>query len=966
VGKLRSLIVIWLATALVIGIFGCAVETVSTPTPTDNLTPAPTQTPAPTTTPSATPSPAVPLAPTLSFPANGSNVAGTSVTYSWNASAGATIYRITVSTSSNITDTSKYKISFPVGNATEYTNKGYPNTGATYYWWVNAGNSFGWASQSQMLANGYSFVNGGTATPSSPTPTQAVNPAPTSAPSAPTPMPSPLNSPTSALTPTPTLPGSPPSAPTLISPTNEANVPGTGIIFKWSTVSGATHYLFELNTDPNWGTSTRLYYLDRAATSVAIGGLHNDGTTYYWRVSAANSYGWGSASDGWSVVNGQAGSTPTSTPSSSPNPGTSPTTPSAPTLISPANEANVPGTGIIFKWSAVSGATHYLFELNTDPNWGTSTRLYYLDRAATSVAIGGLHNDGMTYYWRVSAGNSYGWGSASDGWSVVNGQAGSNPTSTPSSSPTPSTTPLTPPAPALLSPGNGTNVAGTSMIFRWSAVSGATHYLFELNTDSNWGTSTRLYYLDWPNTSVAISNFRNDGTTYYWRVSAGNSYGWGAASVGWSVINGINTPPVAPTLSSPGNGTRVAGPSITFQWNAPLGATGYRLEVNTDPSWGTGTRLYYGSVSTNSQTVTGFSNDGTTPYYWRVWASNAYGWSAASATWSLISRAADGSPATPTLLSPANGSSEPGTSITFRWSASSGATHYLYEINTDPNWGPGTRFGYGDIPNNFCSSYCYTIANNGLVVVGFPNTGTIYYWRVWAGNSNGWSAATSGQYVVNGTSVPPATPTLTSPADGANVVGSSINFRWSDVSGATQYLLEVNTAPDFGTGTRFYYGNVPSYSWTVTGFGGNGTRYYWRVTAGNSYGWSNASAVRSIVNIAGSVAPLTTAPTLVSPGQGGVVMGDVVVVSGVEHSLVTFTWNPVEGATKYRLVATREDGSHVVDIEVGGVTSYTPWDLRYHVTPFIYHWMVWAGNDAGWCPDAAVLANECYFLQLYR
>jgi hypothetical protein len=849
VGKLGSLIVIWLSTALVIGIVGCAVEIVSTPIQTENLTPAPTQAPAPTPTPSATPSPAVPLAPTLSFPANGSNVAGTSVTYSWNTSAGATNYRITVSTSSNITDTSKYKISFPVGNATEYTNKGYTNNGATYYWWVNAGNSFGWASQSQVFANGYSFINGGTATHSSPTPTQAVNPAPTSLPSAPTPMPLPLNSPTSAPTPTPTLPGSPPSAPT---------------------------------------------------------------------------------------------------------------------LISPANEANVSGTGIIFNWSAVSGATHYLFELNTDPNWGTSTRLYYLDRAATSVAIGGLHNDGTTYYWRVSAGNSYGWGSASDGWSVVNGQAGSTPTSTPSSSPTPSTTPLMPQVPALLSPGNGTNVAGTAMVFRWSAVNGATHYLFELNTDPDWGTSTRLYYLDWPNTSVAIGGLHNDGTTYYWRVSAGNSYGWGTASAGWSVVNGISNPPAAPTLSSPGNGTRVAGPSITFQWNAPLGATGYRLEVNTDPSWGTGTRLYYGSVSTNSQTVTGFSNDGTTPYYWRVWASNAYGWSAASATWSLISRAGDGSPTTPTLLSPANGSSEPGTSITFRWSASSGATHYLYEINTDPNWGPGTRFGYGDIPNNFCGSYCYAIANNGLVVVGFPNTGTIYYWRVWAGNSNGWSAATSGQYVVNGTSVPPATPTLSSPADGANVVGSSINFRWSDVSGATQYLLEVNTAPDFGTGTRFYYGNAPSYSWTVTGFPQNGTRYYWRVTAGNSHGWSDASAVRSIVNIAGSVTPITTAPTLVSPGRGGVVMGDVVVVSGVEHSLVTFTWNPVEGATKYRLVATREDGSHVVDIDVGGVTSYTPWDLRYHVAPFIYHWMVWAGNDAGWCPDAAVLANESYFLQLYR
>jgi hypothetical protein len=113
-------------------------------------TPAPTPTPAPGTVPSA---------PTLVSPGNGTVVSGTSITYQWNASAGATNYYLLVSTSSNSSDTSKYKYANYVGNVVQYTNTGYPNNGTTYYWWVNAGNSAGWATQSQWMANGYSFVN---------------------------------------------------------------------------------------------------------------------------------------------------------------------------------------------------------------------------------------------------------------------------------------------------------------------------------------------------------------------------------------------------------------------------------------------------------------------------------------------------------------------------------------------------------------------------------------------------------------------------------------------------------------------------------------------------------------------------------------------------------------------------------------------------------------------------------------
>ena len=119
-----------------------------------SVLPSPSPTPTPTPTP-----PTIPSAPSLLSPGNGAVVSGTSITYQWSASAGATNYFLLVSTSSNPSDTSKYKYSNYVGNVLQYTNTGYSNNGTTYYWWVNACNSTGCAPSSQWSANGYWFIN---------------------------------------------------------------------------------------------------------------------------------------------------------------------------------------------------------------------------------------------------------------------------------------------------------------------------------------------------------------------------------------------------------------------------------------------------------------------------------------------------------------------------------------------------------------------------------------------------------------------------------------------------------------------------------------------------------------------------------------------------------------------------------------------------------------------------------------
>jgi len=104
-------------------------------------------------------------APTLSLPSNGASVSGTTVQFEWGSVTGAVKYKLLVSTSTNILDTTKYKCNVDLvdvgsGVPTTYTDTGYLANGTKYYWWVWAYSADGTASLwSAVSANGRWFTN---------------------------------------------------------------------------------------------------------------------------------------------------------------------------------------------------------------------------------------------------------------------------------------------------------------------------------------------------------------------------------------------------------------------------------------------------------------------------------------------------------------------------------------------------------------------------------------------------------------------------------------------------------------------------------------------------------------------------------------------------------------------------------------------------------------------------------------
>ncbi len=191
----------------------------------------------------STPPPEPPAAPVLLSPADGATGISTSPTLSWNASSGATSYRVQVSTSSGFATTV-----YDQSVTTTSTTVAGLVAGTTYYWRVNASNSAGTSGWSTA----WSFT---------------------------------------------TAAGSPPSAPTLSSPRNGATNVSKTPTLKWNASSGATSYRVQVSTSSSF-TTTVYDQAGITSTSVTLPQL-NGRTTYYWHVSASNAYGTSAYSATW-------------------------------------------------------------------------------------------------------------------------------------------------------------------------------------------------------------------------------------------------------------------------------------------------------------------------------------------------------------------------------------------------------------------------------------------------------------------------------------------------------------------------------------------------------------------------------------------------------------------------------------------------------------------------------------------
>ena len=185
-----------------------------------------------------------PAAPILAIPSNNATGIATTTALNWNASAGATGYRIQLSTSSSFA-----VLALDDSTVTGTSRQVGPLANSTlYYWRVNATNAGGTSSYSSV----WSFT---------------------------------------------TMASASVSTPTLVSPTDAAiNLP-TSTFLIWNASDGATRYHVQISTTPSF-TTIVLEDSMVAGTARSVGPLAL-ANTYYWRVRAIGTAGASAFSTIW-------------------------------------------------------------------------------------------------------------------------------------------------------------------------------------------------------------------------------------------------------------------------------------------------------------------------------------------------------------------------------------------------------------------------------------------------------------------------------------------------------------------------------------------------------------------------------------------------------------------------------------------------------------------------------------------
>ena len=317
------------------------------------------------------------------------------------------------------------------------------------------------------------------------------------------------------------------------------------------------------------------------------------------------------------------------------------------------------------------------------------------------------------------------------------------------------------------------------------------------------------------------------------------------------------------TVTSPVPNSILTGASATFQWTASDVATAYWIDVGSVA----GGNQYYqsGSLSTStlSATVNDLPTNGSTVYVTMYslisgsWVNNAYTYTAYN------SAGGKG-----VITTPVSGSSLSGSSVTFQWSAGTGATAYWLDVG---NVAGGNQYEQSGNLGNVLST----------TVNGLPTNGSTVYVTLYSLVTGQWLSSAYTYAAFNATG---ALAVMQTPAPGATLTGNTAIFTWSSDPSATAYWLDIGNVAG---GNQYHQsGNLGNVlTTTVTGLPTNGSTIYATLYSLVGGQWLSNAYTYTAFNVTGALAVIQT------PALGSTLTGDTAI----------FTWSSDPSATAYWL-----------------------------------------------------------------
>ncbi len=474
----------------------------------------------------------------------------------------------------------------------------------------------------------------------------------------------------------------------------------------------------------------------------------------------------------------------------------------APTLLSPSNNATNTSTTLQFTWKRVSSATSYRLQVSTSATFAGGFAVDDSTVADTTRQVAGLQQNTI-YYWRVRGQQGGIAGPYSSQWTLTTGIG----------------TP-TPVAPSL-----GATGLTSPVTLKWTAITGATSYHVQVATDQNFSTGIVVDDASLTDTIRQVSGLAN-GIQFYWHVLAANTNGSSAYSTTWNFATGLP----APVLVSPADNGVVGGSSVVVRWLHVSGAITYHVQVSTDPAFASNVIVNDSTIVDTTRNVTGLTTGNR--YYWKVSSISGSVKSSYSSARSFVTALAP-----PQVVSPADNATKQPLVMTFVWNSASGAQEYHLQLATD------STFQAGFVKNDS------SIVDTFRVVAGLQNN-TRYFWRVGAR-----AASVTGVFSdvrrFKTVEILPGGVTLVSPSDGATVQADSVLLVWQSTSpAASRYWVEV------GLDSTFALRDVDSTLTDTVRMQRHlilNQTYYWRVRAGNDEAWAPFGPMRSFRSVLSSV-----------------------------------------------------------------------------------------------------------------
>ena len=456
-------------------------------------------------------------------------------------------------------------------------------------------------------------------------------------------------------------------APILTSPSDGYVYPNSVTpTLKCTAITRVGKYIYQWDTTATFN-SPLCASTTKTSNSTSIGPLKL-GTTYYWRIRATN-YNDDSDTSSWSTV------------------WSFTTGGSIPTLSSPSNGATAVRLRPTLQWNSVSSCNYYDYECDTTPNFNSpELQSGSVASGTTSIRLNQLRY-GTTYYWRVRIRLNSDTSSWSTVWSFTT--AGTI---------------------ALTSPSNGTTLYRyLHPTLDWDFINDGDYYEYQYDLSPDFDSPELVSGLVSVGTSeVELTAPMRFGTTYYGRVREYTSIDTTPWSATWSF-----TTPGEIALVSPANGSTLSRTlNPTLDWDYINGGDTYEYQYDLSPDFDspelvTGQR----AVGTSEIDITTPLRFGTT-YYWRVREFTSIDTTPWSETWSFTT------PGEVVLVSPANGTTNVGSSTTLDWDYIRGGTIYEYQYDVTP------AFNSAELVEGSIQ------VGTSQVTISNLEENRLYYWRV--------------------------------------------------------------------------------------------------------------------------------------------------------------------------------------------------------------------------------------------